>query len=150
MHNRKHKTIPENPPAHDPQPNGEAERAVQEVKAQLRATKLGLEARVGQEVKGEMPILEWMIPHASHTINRFLAGADGRTAHYRVHLKNFGGKVCQFGEQVLPKPKRRNSKIWRRTLDARFLEATWVGYSVGTNEHVVVLKNGGPPSGLEL
>ena len=34
---REHKTISQNPPAHDPQANGEAERAVQEVKAQLRA-----------------------------------------------------------------------------------------------------------------
>ena len=40
---REHKTISQNPPAHDPQANGEAERAVQEVKAQLRAIRLGLE-----------------------------------------------------------------------------------------------------------
>ena len=33
-------TIPENPPAYDPQANGGAERGVQEVKGQLRATKL--------------------------------------------------------------------------------------------------------------
>ena len=38
---REHKTIPQNPPAHDPQANGEVERAVQDVKAQLRAVKLG-------------------------------------------------------------------------------------------------------------
>ena len=54
-------TIPENPPAYDPQSNGEAERAVQEVKAQLRATKLGLEARLGATIRAEFPILEWMI-----------------------------------------------------------------------------------------
>ena len=33
---RTHPTIPENPPAYDPQANGSAERAVQEVEGQLR------------------------------------------------------------------------------------------------------------------
>ena len=32
-------TIPENPPAYDPQANGSAKRGVQEVKGQLRVTK---------------------------------------------------------------------------------------------------------------
>ena len=39
---RQHETILENPPAHDPQSNGEAERAVQEAKAQIRCLKIGL------------------------------------------------------------------------------------------------------------
>ena len=55
---RQHPTVPENPPAYDPQANGEAERAVQEVKAQLRAVKLGLEARIKKEVKGNQEVLE--------------------------------------------------------------------------------------------
>ena len=81
---RSQPTIPENPPAYDPQSNGGAERAVQEVKGQLRVIKLGLEASVGEEITGTMAILKWMIPHASDTINRFLVGSDGRTAYYRV------------------------------------------------------------------
>jgi len=40
----------ENLPAHDPQANGEAERAVQECKGIMRGVKLGLEARIGEEV----------------------------------------------------------------------------------------------------
>ena len=102
--------------AYDPQASGEAERAVQEVKAQLRAVKLGLEARIKKEIRGTHEILEWMIPYAANTINRFLIGIDGRTAHYRVHLKNFGGKVFEFGEQVLAKPKRTYSKTRKRAL----------------------------------
>ena len=141
---REHKTIPQNPAAHDPQSNGEAERAVQEIKAQLRAIKLGLEARIEREVPVNCAALEWMIPHAAHTINRFLVGADGRTAHYRLYLKNFGGKTFEFGEQVLAKPKRKIKQVRRRTLDARFREATWVGYSGRSGEHVVVLPGGGP------
>ena len=83
-------TISENPPAYDPQANGGAERAVQDVKGQLRAIKLGLETRIGVEITDTMAILEWMIPQAADTINR-LVGDDGRTAYYRVRHKNFYG-----------------------------------------------------------
>ena len=72
INRRPQRTIPENPPAYDPQSNGAAERAVQEIKAQLRAIKLGLEARLQKELEATLPILEWMIPHAANTINRFL------------------------------------------------------------------------------
>ena len=54
-------TIPENPPAYDPQANGGAERGAQEVKGQSRAARLGLEARIGVEITDTMAILEWMI-----------------------------------------------------------------------------------------
>ena len=141
---REHKTIPQNPPAHDPQANGEAERAVQDVKAQLRAVKLALEARIGEDINVNCPVLEWMIPHAAQTINRFQVGEDCRTAHYRLHLKNVGGRTFEFGEQVLAKPKRKSRQVRQNTLDAKFREATWVGHSGRTAEHVVILPEGGP------
>ena len=45
---------------------------------------------------------EWweMFHQRCNAWDRFLVGADGRTAHYRVHLKNFWGKVFEIGEQV--------------------------------------------------
>ena len=51
--NRVHGTLVENPPAYDPQANGGAERAVAEVKAQLRAIKFGLENRIGTRSTSE-------------------------------------------------------------------------------------------------
>ena len=48
---RRHSTIPENSPAYTPQANGVAERAVQEVTAQLRCLKLGLESRIKVPVR---------------------------------------------------------------------------------------------------
>ena len=47
---RTHSATPDNPPAHDPQSNGEAERAVQDVKAQMRAIVLALEAELDSKV----------------------------------------------------------------------------------------------------
>ena len=140
---REHKTIPQNPPAHDPQASGEAEQAVQDVKAQLRAVKLGLEARIGEEIHVNCPVLEWMIPHAAQTINRFQVGEDGRTAHYRLHLKKIGGKTFAFGEQVVAKLKRKSRQVRQKILDAKFREARWVGYSGRTAGHVVILPQGG-------
>ena len=52
--------------------------------------------------------------------------------------------MFEFGEQVLAKPKRKQSTSKKKSLDAKFLEATWVGYSTRSNEHIVVLKDGGP------
>ena len=142
---RSHPTVPRNPPAYDPQANGVAERAVQEVKCQLRAIKLGLEARLEKEIDNKQAILEWMIPHAADSINKYLVGEDGRTAYYRVNHKNFNGKVFEFGEQVLAKPKRSNKAIKKKqALDARFLDATWVGFDTRSAEHMVVLKDKGP------
>ena len=140
---RKHDTILDNPPGHDPQSNGDAERAVQEVKAQLRAIYLALEARLTTAMDKRKAVVEWMIPHAADTINRFLVGRDGRTPYFRIHEKNFAQKVLEFGEQVMAKPKRSQKTTRKNTLASRWREATWVGFDNRTNEHVV-LSEGGP------
>ena len=137
-------TLAENPPAYDPQANGEAERAVQELKAQLRVIKLSLENRIKAKIPETSAMLEWMIPHASDCINRYLVGKDGRTAFYRVHNKQFAATVFEFGEQVMAKPKRHPKTARTSPLASRWHEATWVGFIQRTNEHVVVLKDGGP------
>ena len=82
-------------------------------------------------------MLEWIISHAAQTINRFQIGEDGRTAHFRLHLQIFGWKSLDFGEQVLAKHKRKSRQVRQKTLDAKFREATWVGHSGRTAEHVV-------------
>ena len=88
------------------------------------------------EITDTMAILEWMIPQAADTINRFLVGDDGRTAYYRVRHKNFHGKVYEFGEQVLAKPKRINKQIKKKgALEPTFHDATWAGYNDRSNEH---------------
>ena len=77
-----------------------------EAKSQLRALKIGFEARLRSPVDVRWAIIEWIIPLASDLINKYLIGADGKTAHYRVHMRNFRGMAFECGEQVMAKPVR--------------------------------------------
>ena len=54
-----HKTVPQNPPAYNPQANGAAERAVQEIMGEIRALKIGLEQRIGIKIPTSFKIMEW-------------------------------------------------------------------------------------------
>ena len=130
------------PPAHDPQSNGVAERAVREVKEQLRATKIAFERRLKSKIDPKSPVLLWMVVHSVETINRFLVGADGRTPHYRLHNRNFVGKVLEFGEMVYAKPLRKSTR--KRALMSRAVPGIWLGIIPRTGEHRVALLGGGP------
>ena len=79
---RMHTTVPQNPPAYDPQSNGAAERAVQEFMSQLRAVKLGLESRIGGKIGTSSVVIEWMVEHATFLLNRYLRGHDGKTVNW--------------------------------------------------------------------
>ena len=138
-------TIPENPPAYDPQANGGAERGVQEVKGQLKGNQIGIGGRNWRGNHGYHGHFGVDDPAGCGYDKQVLGCDDGRTAHYRVRHKNIHGKVFEFGGQVLAKPKRSNKQVKKKgALEPRFHDATWVGYNDRSNEHIVVLKEGGP------
>ena len=87
-------------------------------------------------------MVDWITRHAVSLLNKFHVGVDGRTAHYRIHHKNFNGKVFEIGEQVLAKPKRKTRSRSGNSTRARWLKGTWVGWDERTGEHVVVLHTG--------
>ena len=58
----------------------------------IRLIKIGLEARIGENVGTAQPVMDWIIHHSSGVINRHLVGGDGRTAYYRTYGKEFNGK----------------------------------------------------------
>ena len=93
--------------AYDPQSNGMVERAVREFNEQLRAVNIAFERRTKTKIEKKAQILQWMVVHATDTINIFLVEADGRTLHYRLHGRNFIGKVMEFGEMAHAKPLRK-------------------------------------------
>ena len=92
----------------------------------IEGNQIGIGGQNWRGNHGYQAILEWMIPQAADSISRFLVGDDGRTAYYRVRHKNFHGKVFEFGEQVLAKPKRSNKQVKKKgALEPRFHDATW-------------------------
>ena len=66
---RSHPTVPQHPPAYDPQSNGAIEKAVDEVMGHIRALKIGLERRVRTKVESDWRVLQWMVEHAATFIN---------------------------------------------------------------------------------
>ena len=103
-----------------------------------------MEARAAKEVNVDCLVLEWVIPHAAQTINRFQIGEDDHTTQHRLHLKHFGGKTFDLGDQVAAKSKRKSRQVRQKTFDAKFREATWVGESGRGAEHIVISPEGGP------
>ena len=83
-----------------------------------------------------------MILHAVETINRFLVWSDGRTPYYRLHGKNFNGKVLEFGEVVYAKPLKKLSR--KRSLRSRAILCVRLGIELRSGENRLALVDGGP------
>ena len=58
---RSARSVPQNPPAYDPQANGAVERGVQECMNQLRAMKIGPEHHIQMKIDTCWKIVEWMV-----------------------------------------------------------------------------------------
>jgi len=140
---RVHPTLLQGPPAYDPQANGAAEKAVQDYMGQLRTMKIGLEARLKCKVESDWSILQWTSELAPELTNRCQVGRDGRTAYYRLLGKDSKKGMVEIGEQVMAKPLRGKKSNRKMSLKDRWVFATWVGIDARTNEHIVVLGDGG-------
>ena len=140
---RSHDTIMQHPPAYDPASNGVAEHAVQDVMGQLRAIKIGLEQRIKGSIATHGNLLQWMIQHSSWTLNIGLVGHDGKVPRQRLLGKTSQKPILEFGEQVLAKPLRAKKTTKKLSLRTKWVNATWLGMSEKTGEHIVAVENGG-------
>ena len=70
-------------------------------------------------------------------------GRDGRTAYFRLYGRDSTKAILEIGEQIMAKPLRGRKSNKRLSLKERWVFATWVGVGPKTNEHVVVLGDGG-------
>ena len=144
---RPHQTVPENPPAYNPQSNGACEKAVQDVAGQIRKLKLALEARLKIEIAEDSNIMQWMIPHAAYLLSKYSIGHDGMTPHERLTGRKWVRPLVEFGEVVLAKLTANKigygkRKQQRRKLAPRSVRGIFVGQIGRTGEHLVIKQNG--------
>ena len=143
-------TLPNNPPAYNPESNGVVEKGVQDVIAHVRLLKLALESRLEIEIDAHHPIMEWLLVHATFILSRFAVGHDGKTPWERLTGKAWRRPLVEFAEQVhgklarqrMAKHQGRSRPGINRKLSARWLEGTWVGQDPRTGEHILVTRAG--------
>ena len=135
----------EHSPAHDPQSNGVAEKAVQDVMAQAHTLRLALEQRLQGRLEVSSPVIKWLVEHSAWMISHYRMGRDGRTAAQRINGRTPTQELYEFGEVVMAKPTRaKNREPAETSLDARWQRGVWLGVHDRTNERLVALQDGGP------
>ena len=96
---RKGETVQRNSLAYNPQSNGGAEKAVQDVTDLMRRMLLGLEAKVRSRLDLTLPWSRWRVRHAAFILTRYQVGHDGLTPWRRLTGRAWNGHVFHFGEK---------------------------------------------------
>ena len=96
-------TKPEDPHAYNPELNGAAEKALQDVSCQVRTFKLPLEARIGVTIPEPSAVMDWVIEHAAYVLTRFSVGHDGMTPYERPTGRKWVRLMVEICEVVLAK-----------------------------------------------
>ena len=117
--------IRENSPVGSHASNGVVERAIQSVEGQVRVMKSGLEDKWGLKIEAKHAMIPWIMEYASHLLNRFEVGHDGKTAYERCKGKRAKIMGIEFGEGVLWRRKPvggalgKLSVLWKEGQDGR-------------------------------
>ena len=130
--------VPEHSMPGESQSNGAAESAIQQVQDLFRTHKAALEARLKKTIPITHPLMEWLVEHVSHLLNRYNLDTDGRTAHGRLHGKEVHERICEFAEKVLYYvPKRHRLKM-----DIRWRYGIFVGRAAHSDINYVARSDG--------
>ena len=76
---RKEATVQRNSPAYNPQSNGGAAKAAQDVTDLMRRMLLGLEAKLRGRFDLSLPWVRWLIRHAAFVLTRYQVGHGGQS-----------------------------------------------------------------------
>ena len=98
---RKGDTVLKNSLACNPQSNGGAEKAKQDITCLMRRMLLGLEAKLRGRLDLTLPWARWLVRHAAFVLTRFQVGHDGLTPWRRLI-----GRACST-------LARRSWESWR-------------------------------------
>ena len=127
--------IKENSPVDSHASNGIVERAVRSVQGQVRVLKGALEDRWGAKITAKHMVIPWLMEYASHLLNRYEVGHDGRTAYERCKGKPAKTMGVEFGEKVLWRRKPAGGAMAKLTV--LWEEGVFLGVKGRTGEFVV-------------
>ena len=82
------------------QSQGSVGNAQRTLYGQLRTLLSQVEVPTGVKVSSESPLFTWSVKHAQWLINRYMIGADGKTAYSRRWNREYNGSLCMFGELI--------------------------------------------------
>ena len=94
-------TVLRNSPACNPQSNGGAEKAMQDVTDLMRRMLLGLEAELRGRLDPTLLWAKWLVRHAANVLTRFQVGHGGLTSRQRFIGRSWNSYVFHFGEKFL-------------------------------------------------
>ena len=120
-------------PAYDHRANGAVERAIREVKDQVRVLYSALAAKVGS-VPLDCPAFDWLVEWAAEALTGAQVGVDGTTAYRRLRGRNWEPRIAAFGEMILA---RRSRALDQAALAVRWDRVVYLGTRWGTAEHFV-------------
>ena len=119
------------------QSNGQAERAVQNIRSLGNCIRRHCEERARHEVKGTSEMYPWSFRHAAWLLNRFRVLTPQKlTSFEMMYGRKYKGNICQFGENVLFK----SMTPWKG--DDVFHSGVWVGKSHWNDNHILMTPNG--------
>ena len=93
-----------------PQTNGVAENAVQDITTQVRKYKIALETRLGIPIPARSVIFKWLVRHAADTINRSLTGHDGKVPLQRLLNKMPQPLTLSLEKKCSPKSQTASTR----------------------------------------
>ena len=133
--------VPEYSPVKDSKSNGMAENAVKELAGMVRTLKDHVEAKTNMQLKGDQPILAWIIDYAGILITRMKVGTDGKTAYQRLKWKKATNQVTAICEKVLYMPNKKSGSRLNK-LEPKFKYGILLGVSPATSESLVGTADG--------
>jgi len=115
---------------------GCVERGNEEAAKEIRALKLGLEARIQERLPTDHHIMPWLGRHAGWLLTRFTVHqSSGRTSYELLRGRPYRGEICEIGESVWarrPGEPPRTGKI-----EGRWYSGVWIGKTESSDEHLI-------------
>ena len=119
----------EHPKEYVSQSNGMTESGIKSVRGLFKTMKLHLEHRLGTRFPPKHAVCAWLLEHATMILNVRMKGTDGKTPWHRIRGRNFGIRICGFGEQAMFKKDMKGpEKVARGNISSNFDHGTYIGF----------------------